>query len=217
MTKKTIVILSVGRTGSSVLRALLDQTLDDAFIQGENFLCSWWLYRYHSALHRQIMRPSREFDSYTDERSPFFARVRPEEVQEELRQLTVRSITRGRAARVHGFKEIRWHDYSGGNIDDVADYFRFLSLYMPDVRLLLSTREPTELASSGWWKEDGTTSGEIARRQDWLLQLCNMGLRAFVVPHADIKANNLGAMFDFLGEPFREAEVARVLATRHSF
>jgi hypothetical protein len=217
MAEKTIVILSVGRTGSSVLRALLDQTINDAFIQGENFLCTWWLYRYHVAMHRQILRPNREFDSYEDERSPFFARVRTEEVEDDLRRLTVRSITRGRAARVYGFKEIRWHECSGGNIDDVAEYFRFLSLYVSDVRLLISTRDPVELATSGWWHMDGTTPEEIARRQDWLLQLCDKGLRTFVVPHADIKVNNLGPMFEFLGEPFRPADVARVLATRHSF
>jgi len=147
--EKTVVVVTMGRTGSSALTVLLNECINDAFVQGENDLNLWWLYKYALSVESyEVYSPSGRThpemtEKYFDPGMPFYKQTRPDTVEKRLRALVLQTLTGGERHRVGGMKEIRWIERARKDSHPEDKYWDMDSL-APVLRDYRAAHEPAE-------------------------------------------------------------------------
>jgi len=118
--EKTVFVVATGRSGSSTLLALLNRCVAGAFVQGENDLALWWLYKYELSAASYGTYSGRSSDPAlrafaATPSSPFYRRITADAVAPELDALVDATVRNGACARVAGLKEVRWLERAGAD------------------------------------------------------------------------------------------------------
>lgn len=210
--EKFIVIVTYGRSGSTLLQSFL-QGIAGSLIRGENNNVLYPLFRaYKRAFNTRYDQGQTSIPEF----GPWYGadEIVPRQFGERLASAFIDEILRAPpATRVLGFKEIRFHDTTPGEMPDFLDW---ILEYLRPCKIVFNTRDRDEVASSSWWKDWDTR--EVfqmvdALDREYAAYAARRPAQTFVVRYADYHrdAHTLQALFDFLGEPFPEAHIRAVL------
>ena len=166
-----VVILTYGRTGSTVLQGALN-TVPGVSIRGENYGVVNYMAKLHAAAART--RGEQSGGVTTDTISPWYGAhlVDPDRMLDTLRDGLVNDVLKPPAgSTITGFKEIRHTTDYFSSFEELVDYVGFLDRLLPGVRFVVNTRSPEDTSKSGWWKDDPSAVELLSRTRDWMLRL----------------------------------------------
>jgi Sulfotransferase family len=209
-----IVIIAMGRSGSTLLQGILN-SFPDYLIRGENFGFLQGLYRSNHSIRRT--KVYHESDSV---RMPWYG---SRDLDDDLfrfdiapliaRQLVGRNCAKN--FRAIGFKEIRWTQIDLGETN-LMDFLEFIENIFPLSKFILLTRNIDEIIVSGWWP---TTEVVSMRSHITLLYMAARATRLksfFEIDYSELVEDGarLRAMCEFLDERYTP-KIAEVLKIRH--
>jgi hypothetical protein len=193
---KKIIILSQGRSGSTLLQRILHCSIPDASLKGENW--GFWTHIFRS------YQAWRKTDAYrinydrTDNCKPdWFNTCRSYHLVEHYRSL-FDTIYDPSKYRVVGFKEIRFPT----DPQEFEEYIRFFQCLFPEVMFIFTVRNIESLIKSGWWQE---TDREKLLSIENLLRdfVANNPDVSFLIPYEDLlQEERIRDVFRFIDEPF---------------
>ncbi len=208
-----LFVVTYGRSGSTLLNGVLN-SIPGYVIRGENRFVIYHLYEWH----RSIKTEQDNSDHMrAGPRSPWYGirRYPRDKELEGMRRLMLTTVLRpGPKTRVMGFKEIRWP------VEGLGELLEFVTHLFPEARFLFNVRDPHQVAKSKWWANVPDAVAQIERREDrWRQVRESLGDRAFLVRYDDYVADpaSLRSLFDWLGEPFDEAAIRKVLSRPHGY
>lgn len=216
---KHLIIVSYGRTGSTLLQGLLN-SVDGVLVRGESknyFLCLW-----KAHLHLSVAIDSHGPDSFFANR-PFFGMAAVDEKQwmSDLQRL-VRNFLLGRdesSAHVKclGFKEVKF--YEAG--EDLASYLAFLEQLLPNCCFILNTRRHEDVLKSSFWKKEKheKAKAKLELTERAFASFAAQRSNCFEMDYQDLNptSKKLRDLFDFLGAPWKQEAVDLVFQTPHSY
>lgn len=217
-----LFVVTYGRSGSTLLQGVLN-SIPGYLVRGENRQALRHLWDFHrtATQERQRQRRSQEkrgLEPGSHTTADAFFGIDDFPVRRSLsgiRRLATETLLRPEPdTRVVGFKEIRWAE------DDVEEYVAWLRRVFPGARFVINTRDLDDVSQSKWWADDPGAREELAAVETRLLALADsLGDDAFHVRYDEYVADvtRLRPLFEWLGEPWDEERVGRVLATRHSY
>ena len=211
-----IFIVTYGRTGSTLLQALLD-TAPGVDIEGENYGFLYFLYSARRALRSARAHVAEAGADRVGH--PFYGAARRYRLdsEKEILDLAGRFLRHGNPdSVVCGFKDVRY------DVPDLEDYLDFLAAAAARPFFLFLTRNHDDVLSSGDWRK--ADAAEARSR----LRAMEQAFAGFAKRHADRTASldylhvaaagpELRAVFERLGLAFDEAAVAATLAREHSY
>jgi hypothetical protein len=216
---KSIIIVTYGRSGSTLLQGILN-TIPGFLVRGENYSVTDGLFEAWKSVQRGLRR--HDIDISERPSHPWFGigDIDPELFERNMMRLMHDMLVPAdRAAQVvcYGFKEIRYPETRAS----FNRYLGFLRRIMPDLAFIINTRTLENVAKSGWWAEQDSTSViyELSRREKRFLKYAeNNPDHTFHVTYEDVCGERvrLRAMHDFLGVPYVAAAVDGVLGVVHS-
>ncbi len=225
-----VFVVAFGRSGSTLTQYLLN-SIPGYFIRGENGNALVHLCRSVTAISAEdnfLQRKEPRRSEIAEQRAyfgqivgtpldPWFGMedVDVDDYAMSLFDAFVSQVLRPRgAARVLGFKEIRYHN-------DPKYFPRFLDMierYFPNSRFIFQNRDFESVAKSSFWRNMGRE--EVRRRWDNFEAMTENYAggndRCYRLRYEDYQkgASALKPLFDFLKEPFDETKVAETLATK---
>ncbi len=210
-----IFVISYGRSGSTLLQGVLN-TIDGVLIRGENNNFVERLYQADKALCAAIR--------YKGDKAghPWYGIGRADlgAFRSDIRRCVVNHILRpGALDVVVGFKEIR---YTVEEISeaDFEGYLDFLRTVFPRAAFVFNTRNLSEVARSKWWA-DNPDSMEILSATDARFQkYFQHNIPDCFHVHYNDYVEDIAALiplFDFLGAPFDQRRVDKVMLKKHSY
>ncbi|MBX3440016.1 MAG: hypothetical protein KF861_21175 [Planctomycetaceae bacterium] len=229
MAWKGVIIVTFGRTGSTLLMGLLNR-IDGYLIRGENKNCFYGLFGFWQSLKltqavngNRILSPS----------DPFFNDLQLPAVAEQLSHLARTVICGHESPSVFGFKEI-WYasefypESSPENRNELAlpdyeafeSYLDFLCMIFPQCCLLLNTRDIESAVRSDWWANDPVRARRFMEMAgDWYMRYMDRHTNCFQISYEDVlrKSGRLREMYAFLEAAYDDAVVDRVLSIPHGY
>jgi hypothetical protein len=221
---ENVFVVTYGRSGSTLLAGLLN-SLPGYLIRGENYNFLYPIFlSYTKIVEAKKSHGGESADSETD---PWWGvnDVCVDTYVSDIRRL-VDNVLIGEGKpkpRVYGFKEIRypWVTKQG----DLSEYLSFIRMLYPKSRFIMNYREHEDVLRSGWWARRDSEEKLKGRE---LLEKFEADTRSYVRSNSDFCfeinyedlcsiSANLRQLFDFIGEPYEEERVKRVLATRYSY
>jgi hypothetical protein len=214
--RKFVVVLAVGRSGSTLLQGLLN-TLPGYLIRGENFGFLHGLYRAHTALER-----SRNHAGATTPAHSWYGAggLDSDAFAADLAPVVARQLLGDRRCEnftAIGFKEIRWMDLNGPH-ETLWGFLRFIETVFSKAHFILLTRDVAAIMKSGWWPLSDTASMRLGIEAFFATARQAKVRRLFEIDHADLYPGSprLAGLCDFLGETYR-AEMDVAFETKHGF
>lgn len=210
-----VVIVTYGRSGSTVIQSLLD-SIDGWCIRGENDnalgpLAMAWRNVSHSS---NLSRLRDAGTSSADDPWAGAELIDASAFGAGLAESFLCNVLRPRNhTRVAGFKEIRWplaHEGFATVLDFIFEFF-------PNSRFVFNTRDHEQVSRSAWWArmkpEDvferlGQYESAIS---DYMGKHPDRGIRIHYDDYTK-DPDTLRPMFDFLGEPHDGGLVDRVMS-----
>jgi hypothetical protein len=208
-----LFIVTYGRSGSTLLQGILS-SISGYLIRGENGGIAYHLYKFHATATRRL---SDKRARWSSPQSSWFGMggYPVDAALRELRRLLLTTVIRPQpGSRVVGFKEVRWLH------EDLDEYVDFLRGVFPGARFVVNTRNLDDVVASKWWARDPDQRQVLAEAESRMLGLVErLGDDAYHIHYDDYVQNpdKLRGMFEWLGEEFDEAQVAEVMAKKHSY
>lgn len=165
-----LVIVSYGRTGSTVPQAALNAT-DGVLIRGENHGCLRGLHFIYEALNLTRTRFGR---GPTGPAHPWFGSEKwnRDAFLSAQRELATSQVLRPQGdTEVIGFKEIRYTPLEFSDSASMVDYLEYLAMLFPGARFLVNRRDPETTARSGWWPACPDALQHLRTAHQWLTEL----------------------------------------------
>lgn len=165
-----VVILTYGRTGSTVLQAVLNAH-DGVHVRGENSNLAVSLFRATTAARATSAHAT---PVPLPPNAPWFGAglLKVDGVLEKCRTLLrddVLAVPDG--ATLFGFKEVRHTPSHFASFDEFARYVAFLDELFPGARFVCNVRALADTAASGWWVNDPDALAKLAVARDWIERL----------------------------------------------
>jgi hypothetical protein len=209
-----VFVVTYGRSGSTLLTGLLN-SIPGYRIRGENYNVLYRLYQADAAVVRAYDRFAGA--DHLGPHSSWYGtpRMRPDRFHADLVESFLHNVLRPEPGdRVLGFKEIR---YTPVHLADLDEYLEFLRRSFPRSKIVFNHRDPAAVARSAWWRNVDGAEAKVRAADERLLAV-PADDRHFHFRYDDIddSLDNVRALFAFLGEPFDEPAVRRVLGTDHS-
>ena len=216
-----VFIVTYGRSGSTLLQGLLN-SIDGMLIRGENNNFVFGLFNSYERLSTAIAERGSNAGRATST-NPWYGigQIDQDAFLSDMRNMVTRVLVSDyggtEAVKCIGFKEIRYPDIT----DDLSKYLEFLSQIFPKSGFVVLSRDLEQVKQSAWWrKEDPAWVTEY-------LSSCENELRAygadrndfFFLDYQDVleAGQKLRDLFTFLGAPYVEADIERILSIRHSY
>ncbi|MEV4436260.1 sulfotransferase [Streptomyces sp. NPDC049555] len=215
MNYESLLIVTYGRSGSTLLQGLLNG-IEGCEVRGENYNFCYGLFQSYKCLVGTVRRASPRVEA------PWFGTHWSEEVfLRDVRGLVRRQLIGARdagwPARCYGFKEIRYTDLGE---EDLVEYLDFLVRVFPRLALVFNTRDLNDVVRSDWWQQDPAGSrAALARTDAAFRRYAADHVDCFVIDYSDVigRTQRLRELFSFLGAPYDDAAVEKTLAVRHSY
>lgn len=214
-----LVIVSYGRTGSTLLQGVLN-AIDGVLVRGENndvFRSLW-------EANQKLVEAKASHGGYS-----FFpnhawfgmATFNDQQWMNGMRQLAqgfLRGTDPGQEwVKCLGFKEVRF--VSLGR--ELGSYLAFLEELLPNCGFLLNTRRHEEVLKSGFWKGTSQKVGmaKLQAMEDAFHEFALKRANCFEIPYSalNLESQRLRDMHEFLGAEFDEQRIKQVLNTPHSY
>lgn len=166
-----LIIVTAGRTGSTILQHLLNQD-PETLIRGENNNFFYYFYRAYHALEDPN---AAKFRLASNSEHPWygFKNFKSEELKKYTRLLAIEFLLGTNSLSDYqriGFKEIRFFplirykpNSNEPNTSELINYLLFLSNALGNVKFIHLTRESSEIVKSGWWGINGNQPDKIER------------------------------------------------------
>lgn len=222
MNFKHVLIITYGRTGSTLLQGLLN-TIDGCIVRGENL--NFCLGLYHSYQSLQVLIQEKPTD--TESTQAFFGAhlVNEESFLYDARNLLKRQLSISSDTKTWGFKEIRYTPET--NLKDIhgkydlGGYLSFLEKLLPNCAFVFLTRKHSDVIDSAFWKEKNVEKA-LSWITDFEKQAMQWSLKksnCIWIDYENIKQVSAGLkqLFDFLGAEFDPETVKKTLSTEHSY
>lgn len=220
MNFESVLIVTYGRTGSTLLQGVLN-SVPGVVVRGENNGFCSGLFRSYLAINAVQTHPG------DDVTNPFYGSNLFSEIQflsdaRNLLECQLLPVSRD-GIKCWGFKEIRYTPASlqinGKYV--LREYLDFLALLMPKPAFVFLTRNLDDVISSGFWKkkEDKYVRTQIQAFQAAAGVWSKGKKHSFWIDYNDIvtRSANLRSLHGFLGVPYDEEEIEKVLMTKHSY
>lgn len=230
MNFQSVIIVTYGRSGSTLLQGILN-SIPGCLIRGENFnLCEGLFLSYKS--YRRTQQEHGSDPTTSDASSPWYGALHMDADQyvadmgAMVRSHLTRGIPAGQQPQCVGFKEIRYLSMElFGNPDSYAEnlhaYLDFLARLLPGLGIVFLTREHAQVVKSAWWKTRSPEAvlGRLAQFESTVREYARNRANCSFIDYADMVRNDevLASLFKFLGAPYDQAKVAKVLGRRHSY
>lgn len=226
MNFQSVLILTHGRSGSTLLQGLLN-SIEGCVVRGENYNLCHGLFKSYESLQNTLA----EFGKRKRSRqvtSPWFGAHLLDRARyiEDARTLIFRQLigesNQAEGVICYGFKEIRYlPDGFPGGEEGLQSYLEFLSQLFPNPAFVVLTRHHDQVASSGWWREvdPATIRARLSVFDRTMREFSEGRNNVFFVNYEDMitRSEKIPALFAFLGAPYCEKRVNRVLEARHSY
>lgn len=215
MNYRSILIVTYGRSGSTLLQGVLN-TIPGVLIRGENYDLCWGLYGAWKALNNA------RNDWGTRAQAPSDAwygadRLNPEQFVASARQLVVEQLAPEDDCNCIGFKEIRYLDH----LDELFPFLEFLALLFPTPAFVFNTRNHAAVINSAFWKKKDpeALTKRLGQADDLFFTFASRHTNAFIMRYETlIKGGSaIAPLFDFLGVEADDESIRQTLATPHSF
>jgi hypothetical protein len=231
MNFRSVVIVTYGRSGSTLLQGVLN-SIPGCLVRGENYNLCLGLYDSYSAYLRTQVE--KKFEPSTESPvSPWYGanHLDAERYLADLRAVVQShlslGIPEGERPQCIGFKEIRYlaNEMPSRGTTPYAEYLHgyldFLTQLLPGLAIVFLTRAHAQVIKSAWWKatppakvvEQLTEFENAARGYAIRRGHCHF------IDYGDVVANGpaLASLFDFLGAAYDAGRVAEVLGQPHSY
>lgn len=166
-----VVVVTYGRTGSTVLQAALN-TDPHTLVRGENHNVSLGLFRSWRSATRTYVEHGDA--SATDSSTAWFGAhlIDPERFLAEVRSTFVSSVLAApQGIKLVGFKEIRNTPEYFVDLDELVEYVVFLDQLLPGVRFIVNSRDVAPTLQSGWWAGTENAEAKLQTSMEWMEQL----------------------------------------------
>ncbi|MFI3223401.1 MAG: sulfotransferase [Methylococcaceae bacterium] len=222
MNFSSILIVTYGRSGSTLLQGLLN-SIDNCLIRGENYNFCYSLFEAYEALAKAKQEDYKKGRPSLKIESPWYGAASLDEDRfiEDARKLVFNQLNPdGLRLSCLGFKEIRYIEkkLESGKLHD---YLNFLEKLFPNPAFIVLTRDHDQVMQSGWWKsrDSKQTKDQLETFEKNIFAYCANKTNTFSITYSDMveRSQNLAAMFQFLGVPYHSANVEKVLHTKHSY
>lgn len=221
---ENVFIVTYGRSGSTLLSGVLN-SIPGFIVRGENHNYMYSLYSAYRKVVASVENHGGQSASASTDPWWGVNEIDLDVFVADIRRLADNVLIGGTKEKplVYGFKEIRypWVTKNG----DLEGYLSFLRKLYPRSCFIFNYRNLDEVFRSGWWpgrdageKEEGrrliaefeSAAGSIASQH---------GDYCFEITYRDIcsMSPRVEEMFNFLGVPFIQEDVTRVLSKRHSY
>jgi len=170
-----LVIVTFGRTGSTVLQAALNAH-PHTIIRGENYGAVRGIEMYVRAVSEAADRHHSGSPTH-----PWYgtARLNPAAILESQREHVIEHLLRPKSdTRWSGYKEVRFEIGHFPDSDSLTSHLLFIHQLLPGVRIIFNTRDPKDAAGSGWWPQHpdaekalATTVANLQESADVLTQI----------------------------------------------
>ena len=213
-----VFIVTYGRSGSTVLQALLN-TLPGYQIRGENQNALYPLFQSWKAIATSPdMQRMRGTGEISDATHPWFGAENTDLAAYRAalcRTFAATILQPGPGTRISGFKEIRTIPVQS----DFAEYLEFIRQGFPKARFIFNTRDPEKVVRSSWWRQHDPQKMKamIARTEAAFRHFTAANPDcALCLHHDDYSADHtrFDPLWRMLGARPAPQALARVMATR---
>jgi hypothetical protein len=217
MKYKSILVVTYGRSGSTLLQGLLN-SIDNVTIRGENYDFCWGLYLSWKSLQKSV----REFghERSLTPKNPWYGaqELNPEQFIEDAKEIVKKQlIPLGSDDVCYGFKEIRYIDHLG----ELDKYLDFLQKIFPNPAIIFNTRNHANVETSGFWPKrnikDLSKHLRLADKLFYVYALKNPNTFIMRYEHMIRGVAGVRALFEFLECALAEEKIMAVLDTPHSY
>jgi hypothetical protein len=225
MSKKRVIILGQGRSGSTLMQRILHCSIDDGFFCGENG--GFWSFLHMSIYgdEKNINFPGfkrteqSEKEEYTKEdnyKPCWYNFYNKERLLQDYRNI-FDNMYLSHKSRVFGFKEIRFpNEYK-----DLQNYINFFKELFPDVFFIFTIRDIETLSKSGWWpsqiKSDSNIKLNLIKDQKNLKMLSENNSNCYLFRFEDYdKIEEIEKVFNFLDEYVNYDKIKMVLSNKYN-
>lgn len=219
MYKKSIFIITYGRSGSTLLQGILN-SIDGYEIKGENYSALGALFYSYIRIKKARYKQGKNIRYSTD---PWFGsdELSPKRYGQNLVKVFIEDILQpSHNSKVIGFKEIRYDVSEFSNDQYVIEYLYFLKEFFPNARFIFNERNIEDTSESAWWKEDPKASQKI--------QAIIARMKVLYYEFQDISCwvnydkyskniEELQPLFGFLEEEFDKERLENILKKKHSY
>jgi hypothetical protein len=223
MNFQSVLIITYGRSGSTLLQGLLN-SIEGCVVRGENYNLCHGLFLAYQALEKT----KTEFGNGENSLSatnPWFGAAWLDEQRflQDARELIYHQLmpeNAGAFPQCIGFKEIR---YSPPNteFDLLHAYLDFLSKLFPNPAFIFLRRDHEQVVKSGWWKnvEEVRVKRNLEQFEATTSTYVKEKSFVFTLDYSDMtdRTPRLKELFEFLGAPYIEEKIDQVLAVKHSY
>ncbi|MGJ0493146.1 sulfotransferase [Methylobacter sp.] len=223
MNFQSVLIITYGRSGSTLLQGLLN-SIEGCVVRGENYnMCHGLFLAYRALQETKAQFGNGDYSLSVTE--PWFgaAWLDDQRFLQDARELVFHQLmpeNMGSFPQCIGFKEIR---YSPPNIEFslLHAYLDFLSKLFPNPAFIFLTRDHDQVVKSGWWKSVGEIG--VKRNLEQFEATISTYIKeknfVFMLEYSDMTSRTarLKELFEFLGAPYIEEKIDQVLATKHSY
>jgi len=220
MNFKSVLIITYGRSGSTLLQGLLN-SIDGCIVRGENYNFCYGLFLAYQSLIKTKLEFGKK--GSLEVTSPWYGAALYDEQRyiTDARTLVLNQLLQEGDGDIkcYGFKEIR---YLPGqyNISNFASFLDFLAKLFPDPAFIVLTRNHDQVCNSAWWKNRSPQEVKQSLSQfEKKIGTYSQGKNfVFSIDYHDMteRTPKLQQLFEFIGAPYREDKVAQVLSTPHS-
>ena len=213
-----VFIVTYGRSGSTMVQNLVN-SIPGYEIRGENNNALLPLATsYRAILDAETMAEMRRRQQPSDQTHPWFGAEKafPKPYGRQLAQAFVKTVLKpSPGTRVSGFKEIRFH--SDPEKFDIG--LDFITEFFDNAKFIFNTRDHDAVSRSGWWaRQRPEQVKSVLQRAEALYDayIAREPDRAIRIHYDDYtgRPEAMKPLFEFLGEPFDEEMVARVMDLR---
>lgn len=213
---RSVVVVTYGRTGSTLLQGLLN-TIDGMRFLGENEGAFFHLFEYVKTIERLSCRTNVDLPS-----SPFFGAgtldtVSAKEAARAAINAYFASARQNASTGCIGFKDVRYIDHPGR----LSAYLSFLEEMFEMPAFVFLWRDHAEVLRSGWWKQKdrikaAATLETIEKQAE---EFASDRSNCFFLTYSDLNTQNskLRSLFTFLGAAFDPDRVGAVMSIPHSY
>jgi len=165
-----VMILTYGRTGSTVLQAVLNAH-DGVHVRGENSNLAVSLFRATAAARATSAHAT---PVPLPSNAPWFGAglLNVDGLLEKCRAIVRDDVLAvPDDAALFGFKEVRHTPSHFASFGEFAAYVAFLDELFPGARFVCNVRSLADTAASGWWASDPDAPAKLAVAREWIERL----------------------------------------------
>lgn len=218
MNFNSIIIVTYGRSGSTLLQGILN-SIDGCVIRGENNkLCVGLFEAFKSMVETMVYKVNGP-----DPTHPRFGahKLNPDGFLKDCELMMRKQLLADQysdpSVLTYGFKEIRYPD----DPEIFPRFLAFLRLIFPNCAFVFNTRDHNQVKKSLWWanmEEQKVFQLLQKREMNYRSYWANNKDHSFMIRYEDVVSRNyrLKSLFEFLGAEFDLNKIEDILNTEHS-